>query len=303
MATKKASRPKASAAKTTAVAKKAVSKRAPSVAARKPAPAKSERGTAATKTFPAKAPVAKSSVSKTTVSRTPASKTPAPKTSAPKTSASKTTASKTPAAKKIAAKGANTSADTPLPDALPVIAFADEAAWESWLLAHADAPGLWLKIAKKTSGIASVDYAGALDVALCHGWIDGQKRGFDADYFLQRFTPRRAKSLWSKINIGHVERLIAAGRMRAGGQREIDAAKADGRWAAAYDGASRMDVPQALAEALARDPRAAAFFETLNKTNRYAVCWRVQTAKTDATRASRVATLVAMLARGEKIHG
>ncbi|MBP6748085.1 MAG: YdeI/OmpD-associated family protein [Xanthomonadaceae bacterium] len=208
-----------------------------------------------------------------------------------------------PVANKTTAKVANTSAHTPLPDALPVIAFADEAAWESWLLAHPDAPGLWLKIAKKTSGIASVDYAGALDVALCHGWIDGQKRGFDADYFLQRFTPRRSKSMWSKINIGHVERLIADGRMRAGGQREIDAANADGRWAAAYDGASRMEVPDALAAGLARNPKAAAFFETLNKTNRYAVCWRVQTAKTDATRASRVETLVAMLARGEKFHG
>jgi uncharacterized protein YdeI (YjbR/CyaY-like superfamily) len=237
-----------------------------------------------------------------------------PKAAAPKTSPSARKAPSTPAATRspksaskpasnVATRKSGTDANTPLPDALPVIAFVDEAAWETWLIAHADAPGLWLKIAKKTAGIASVDYAGALDVALCHGWIDGQKRGFDAEYFLQRFTPRRPKSLWSKINIGHVERLIAAGRMRAGGQREIDAAKADGRWAAAYDGASRMDVPEALAAALARDPKAAAFFETLNKTNRYAVCWRVQTAKTEATRTSRVEALVAMLARGEKIHG
>lgn len=289
MATSKTLRSKGSAAKTTAVAKKvasakkAVPKRASSEAALRAASTKPEPGAAPTKASSAKPPVARASASQA--------------------SASIASPRKSAAAKKTAAKGAGTRADTPLPDALPVIAFADAAAWESWLLAHADAPGLWLKIAKKTSGIASVDYAGALDVALCHGWIDGQKRGFDADYFLQRFTPRRAKSLWSKINIGHVERLIAAGRMRAGGQREIDAAKADGRWAAAYDGASRMDVPQALAEALAREPNAAAFFETLNKTNRYAVCWRVQTAKTDATRASRVATLVAMLARGETIHG
>ncbi len=195
-----------------------------------------------------------------------------------------------------------TSAQTPLPDALPVLPFANAAAWERWLLDHPNAPGLWLKIAKKTSGIASVDYAEALDVALCHGWIDGQKRGFDAQYFLQRFTPRRSKSLWSKINIGHVERLIVAGRMRAGGLREIEAAKTDGRWAAAYDGASRMEVPEALASALAKNRAAAAFFEALDKTNRYAVCWRVQTAKTERTREARVETLVAMLARGEKLH-
>lgn len=284
MAAKKKTQSKTSAAKTTTSATMTATKRAPSDAVRK--------------TTSAKPSVAKSSASKSSVSKASGSKQ-----AASKPAASTTAAAQTVTAKKTAAKGANTSAQTPLPDALPVVAFADEAAWEAWLIAHPNAPGLWLKIAKKTSGIASVDYAGALDVALCHGWIDGQKRGFDADYFLQRFTPRRSKSLWSKINIGHVERLIAAGRMRAGGLREIDAAKADGRWAAAYDGASRMDVPEALAAALARNPKAAAFFEALDKTNRYAVCWRVQTAKTEATRASRVDALVAMLARGEKIHG
>ncbi len=197
---------------------------------------------------------------------------------------------------------AKTSAQTPLPDALPVLPFATAAAWEAWLLEHPSAPGLWLKIAKKASGIASVDYDGALDVALCHGWIDGQKRGFDEQYFLQRFTPRRPKGLWSKINIGHVERLIAAGRMCSGGLREVEAAKADGRWAAAYDGASRMEAPKALLSALAKNKAAAAFFETLDKTNRYAVCWRVQTAKTERTQEARAEALVAMLARGEKIH-
>ncbi|TXI47752.1 MAG: bacteriocin-protection protein [Lysobacter sp.] len=276
---RKATTPKAAAPKTSPSARKA-----PSTPAAKPSP----RASAASKSAAANASTAKRSPARTSAA-----------TRAPK-SASK---SAPKPASNAATRKSGTDANTPLPDALPVIAFVDEAAWETWLIAHADAPGLWLKIAKKTAGIASVDYAGALDVALCHGWIDGQKRGFDADYFLQRFTPRRPKSLWSKINIGHVERLIAAGRMRAGGQREIDAAKADGRWAAAYDGASRMDVPEALAAALARDPKAAAFFETLNKTNRYAVCWRVQTAKTEATRASRVEALVAMLARGEKIHG
>ena len=189
-----------------------------------------------------------------------------------------------------------------LPTDLPILPFADAGAWEAWLIANAASKGLWLKIAKKDSGIATVTYAGALDVALCHGWIDGQKRSFDGDYFLQRFTPRRPKGLWSKINIGHAERLIAEGRMRAGGQREIDAAKADGRWDAAYDGARNMEIPPELAAALAKNKKARMFFETLDKTNRYAVCWRVQTAKKPDTRAKRVEALVAMLARGEKIH-
>jgi uncharacterized protein YdeI (YjbR/CyaY-like superfamily) len=196
----------------------------------------------------------------------------------------------------------STTAQTPLPDTLPVLPFASAQAWESWLKSNAAASGLWLKIAKKNSGIATVNYEQALEVALCHGWIDGQKRGFDEQYFLQRFTPRRPKSLWSKINIGHVERLIAAGRMREGGLREVDAAKADGRWDAAYHGASRMEVPEALALALTKNKAAAAFFEALDKTNRYSVCWRVQTAKTEATRASRIDNLITMLARGEKIH-
>jgi uncharacterized protein YdeI (YjbR/CyaY-like superfamily) len=188
------------------------------------------------------------------------------------------------------------------PDDLPMLPFADAAAFEAWLIANAASKGLWLKIAKKDSGIASVSYAQALDVALCHGWIDGQKRGFDEAWFLQRFTPRRPKSLWSKINIGHVERLIAEGRMRAGGLREIEAARADGRWDAAYDGAATMAVPPELARALAKNRKAKAFFETLNATNRYAVCWRVQTAKKPETKAKRVETLVAMLARGETLH-
>ena len=189
-----------------------------------------------------------------------------------------------------------------LPTDLPILPFADAGAWETWLIANAASNGLWLKIAKKDSGIATVTYAGALDVALCHGWIDGQKRSFDGDYFLQRFTPRRPKGLWSKINIGHAERLIAESRMRAGGQREIDAAKADGRWDAAYDGARNMEIPPELAAALAKNKKARTFFETLDKTNRYSVCWRVQTANKPETRSMRVETLVAMLARGEKIH-
>ncbi len=191
---------------------------------------------------------------------------------------------------------------TELPTDLPIRHFRNAAAWEKWLVAHPADKGLWLKIAKKDSGVASVSYVDALDVALCHGWIDGLKRSCDERFFLQRFTPRRPKSLWSKINIGKVEALIAGGRMGAAGLREVDAARADGRWDAAYDSASRISVPDDLAAALKKNRKAASFFEKLDKTNRYAVLWRVQTAKKPETRAARIATLVAMLEKGAKIH-
>ena len=189
-----------------------------------------------------------------------------------------------------------------LPVDLPVEYFKDHLAWEQWLSANTCSKGLWLKIAKKDSGINSVNYAQALEVALCHGWIDGQKKGLDAQYFLQRFTPRRPRSLWSKINIGHVERLIAAGRMAEAGLCEVQAARADGRWQAAYAGASQMEVPAELAAALARNHKARAFFETLDKTSRYSFCWRVHTAKKPETRIARAGKFVEMLAKGEKIH-
>ncbi|MBD9477729.1 YdeI/OmpD-associated family protein [Pseudoxanthomonas sp. PXM02] len=187
---------------------------------------------------------------------------------------------------------------------LPIEHFADAVAWERWLEQHPDSAGLWLKIAKKEAGIPSVTYAEALDVALCHGWIDGQKKGLDAQFFLQRFTPRRARSTWSKINVAKIDALIAAGRMRPAGLREVEVAKADGRWDAAYDGAKSMEVPPELAKALAlaKHRKAKAFFDTLDRTNRYAVCWRVQTAVKPETKRARVEKLVAMLGRGEKIH-
>ena len=190
-----------------------------------------------------------------------------------------------------------------LPADLPIELFRTAAAFEKWLVAHADARGLWLKIAKKDSGVASVNYAEALDVALCHGWIDGQKRACDAQHFLQRFTPRRSRSLWSKINIAKADALIASRRMAAGGLREIEAAKADGRWHAAYDSASSMAVPEELAAALEMNPKARKFFEQLDKTNRYAFCWRVQTAVKPQTRQARIEKFIAMLAKGEKLHG
>ena len=190
----------------------------------------------------------------------------------------------------------------PVPDDLPIEHFKDHKAWEKWLVANVDGKGIWLQIAKKDSGIASVNYAEALEVALCHGWIDGQKRGHDEQFFLQRFTPRRPRSLWSKINIAHVERLILAGRMQARGLREVEAAKADGRWDAAYRSFSGMEVPAELVEALEKNGKAKAFFDQLDKTNRYSFCWRVHTAKKAETRVARAAKFVEMLARGEKIH-
>jgi uncharacterized protein YdeI (YjbR/CyaY-like superfamily) len=190
-----------------------------------------------------------------------------------------------------------------LPIDLPIRLFASQADWETWLSTHGDAPGVWLKIAKKNTGASSVTYAEALDIALCHGWIDGLKRACDEQYFLQRFTPRRPKSLWSKINIAKAEQLLAANRVVAAGLREIAAAKQDGRWQAAYDAASNMEVPPELAAALAKKAKARKFFEQLDRTNRYAFCWRVQTAKTPATRQARIDKFIAMLERGEKIHG
>ena len=190
-----------------------------------------------------------------------------------------------------------------LPTDLPVRHFRNAAAWETWLAVHADGGGgLWLKIAKKGTGVASVSYPEALDVALCHGWIDGQKRALDATFFLQRFTPRKPGSLWSKINVAKVEALQAAGRMRERGLREVEQARADGRLAAAYAGPATMEVPVELASALARNPAARAFFDTLDRGNRYAFCWRVQTAKKPETRLARVERFIAMLERGEKLH-
>ncbi len=185
----------------------------------------------------------------------------------------------------------------------PIIAFAGPAEWEAYLEEHhGDQAGVWLKIAKKGTGVPSVTYAEALDVALCWGWIDGQKRGFDEGAFLQRFTPRRRRSLWSKVNREKVAALEAAGRMRPQGRAEIERAQADGRWDAAYDSPANATVPEDLQAALDASPPAAAFFATLNSANRYAIIWRLQTAKRPETRARRVAQFVAMLERGEKLH-
>jgi len=186
---------------------------------------------------------------------------------------------------------------------LPVLFFTDQPEWEQWLAEHFTEPnGVWLKFAKKGSGIVSLSYDPALNVALCYGWIDGQTKSLDETYYLQKFTPRRPKSTWSKRNVGIVEQLIKEGKMQPAGQAAIDAAKADGRWDLAYDSASNMTMPKDLQVALDANPKAKAFYETLNKTNNYSILWRIQTAKRPETRAARIEELVAMLERGEKPH-
>jgi uncharacterized protein YdeI (YjbR/CyaY-like superfamily) len=182
--------------------------------------------------------------------------------------------------------------------------FATSRAFEAWLRKnHASSDGAWLLIAKAGVEDATVTYAQAVEVALCYGWIDGQKKGLDDQHWLQRFTPRRARSLWSKANREKAEALIAAGRMQPAGMAEIARAQGDGRWDAAYDGARTAAVPPDLQAALDARPEARSFFAQLDGANRYAVLWRVQTAKRSETRSRRIETLVEMLARGEKIHG
>jgi len=189
------------------------------------------------------------------------------------------------------------------PDPLPVMTFESTDAWDAWLAAHhAGSPGLWLKIAKKGAASRTISYSDALDVALCHGWIDGQKGRLDDDYWRQRFTPRKPGSRWSKINTERAAALIESGRMRPAGLREVERAQADGRWEQAYESQSRIAVPEDLARALAANERAREFFATLDGANRYAILYRIGTAKRPETRAKRIDTFVAMLSEHKKIH-
>ena len=185
-----------------------------------------------------------------------------------------------------------------------VVSFANQADWRAWLAAHHDArpEGVWLKIAKKGSDVASVDYPQALEVALCYGWIDGQKKGLDETHWLQRFTPRRSRSIWSKVNRAKADALVEAGEMQPSGLAEMERAKADGRWAAAYDGQRTSAVPDDLAAALAGNAVAREFFATLDSTNRYAILHRLQTAKKPETRARRLAQFVEMLGERRTLH-
>lgn len=188
-------------------------------------------------------------------------------------------------------------------DELPIISFESEAAWEQWLEDnYTDTVGLWMKIAKKESAHTTVLYPEALNVALCFGWIDGQKKKFDDEFWLQKFTPRRVKSLWSQVNRDKVAELIEQGRMREAGHKEIERAKADGRWDAAYSSASMISEPDDFLAALEANPAAKAFYETLNKTNRYSILFQITTAKKAETRQKRIDQFVVMLSEGKKLY-
>jgi uncharacterized protein YdeI (YjbR/CyaY-like superfamily) len=188
-------------------------------------------------------------------------------------------------------------------DGCPVLALSSAAAWRAWLSSEADgAPGAWLKIAKAGTAGQTVSYAEALEVALCFGWIDGQKGGLDDEYWLQRFCPRRPGSKWSKINTEKAEALIEAGQMEAAGLREVEQAKADGRWERAYAGQRSATVPEDLRRALDANPEASAFFETISGANRYAVLYRIGAVKRPETRARKIAEYVQMLAEHKTLH-
>lgn len=186
---------------------------------------------------------------------------------------------------------------------LPTMLFQDARSWGDWLEAnHATSPGLWLRIAKKGSGIASVSYPEAVEVALCHGWIDGQKASLDEGSWLQKFTRRGSKSIWSKLNRDKVEMLVRTGRMKPQGLAEVERARKDGRWDAAYDSPKSAAVPPELAFALEASPKAKGFFGTLKSRNRYAILFRIQTAKRPETKTKRIRDIVEMLEKGEKFH-
>jgi uncharacterized protein YdeI (YjbR/CyaY-like superfamily) len=181
--------------------------------------------------------------------------------------------------------------------------FASQDEWRAWLAEHhADSDGVWIAFARKASGIPTVTYAEAVEVALTYGWIDGQSRSIDETHYGQRFTPRRARSRWSKINRVKAEKLIAEGKMQPAGLAEVERAKADGRWDAAYDSPTTATVPDDLRAALDANPAAAKLFDELDGTNRYAILHRIQEATRPETRARRIAKFVEMLARGETIH-
>ncbi len=185
----------------------------------------------------------------------------------------------------------------------PIISFNTAREWQKWLAKnHACSTGIWLCIAKKNSDKSSMNYAQALDEALCYGWIDSQKRAYDKSSWLQKFSPRKAGSGWSEINTKHAKRLTKAGRMKSAGLKEIESAKRDGRWKRAYASPSSARPPVDFLKELEKNKKAKAFFETLEKRNRYAIIYRLQTAKKAETRAKRMKTILAMLAKGEKFH-
>jgi len=189
------------------------------------------------------------------------------------------------------------------PDSSATRLFKSKQNWAAWLdKNHSKNSGLWLRLAKKDSGLSSVTYQEALEVALCYGWIDGQKRPEDESTWLQKFVPRSSKSIWSKINCEKVRVLIANGEMKAAGLSAVDSAKNDGRWEKAYDSPSKATVPEDFQAALDATPRAKSFFETLDRANRYAILWRIQTVKKAETRTRKIQQFIEMLKKSEKIH-
>jgi uncharacterized protein YdeI (YjbR/CyaY-like superfamily) len=186
---------------------------------------------------------------------------------------------------------------------LPILTFTSTEDFTSWLEKHYKMSlGIWIRLFKIKSGVPTITYAEALDVALCYGWIDGQKKTYDSESWLQKFTPRRRKSIWSKRNREHIERLDKSGMMHAAGIEEVEAAKEDGRWEQAYESSGNMTVPTDFLNELAKDKKAEAFFKTLKKTNIYSIVWRLQTAKKPETRNKRMKAILEMLKKGEKFH-
>lgn len=186
---------------------------------------------------------------------------------------------------------------------LPILTFTSSEDFTSWLAKHHKvSQGIWMRLFKTKSRVPTISYAEALDIALCYGWIDGQKKAYDTESWLQKFTPRRRKSIWSKRNREHVERLNKSGMMKAAGIEEVEAAKADGRWEQAYESPANMTIPADFLNELARNKKAEAFFKTLNKTNIYAIVWRLQTAKKAETRNKRMKAILEMLKNREKFH-
>lgn len=185
----------------------------------------------------------------------------------------------------------------------PTFPFANKRKWAGWLAKqHDKSTGVWLKLAKKNTGITSITYEEALDVALCYGWIDGQKRSFDDQYWLQKFTPRGPKSIWSKINTEKVERLIASGDMKPAGLKAVELAKQDGRWDAAYASQKSISVPEDFQSALDKHKKAKEFFATLNSVNRYAILFRIHNAKKPETRAKKIQQFIEMLENNRRLH-
>ena len=186
---------------------------------------------------------------------------------------------------------------------LPILSFQSQKKWRDWLLKnHATFNGVWLRLYKKNSDVKSINHDQALDEALCFGWIDGQAKSYDEQSYLQKFTPRRKGSIWSKRNTDNIKRLIKERKMHPSGLAEVEKAKADGRWEKAYDSPANMKVPDDFLKELSKKPKALAFFKTLNKTNKYSIAWRIQTAKKSETRQKRVQAIIEMMEEGKKFH-